>query len=127
MGLWGRPMGICGQWLPESSGGRLNPVTWSATAAEQRIQVHSALFYHPETEPDRLVGIRIPYHTGGTLRRGAARLLPAACCLPCCCVCLPAAACYAGRTIARDSTVLPVPRTTAVQLCTGTVQLATGS
>jgi hypothetical protein len=30
-------------------------VTWSATAAEQRIQVHSALFYHPETHADRLV------------------------------------------------------------------------
>jgi hypothetical protein len=30
-------------------------VTWSATAAEQRIQVHSALFYHPERDADRLV------------------------------------------------------------------------
>jgi hypothetical protein len=30
-------------------------VTWSATAAEQRIPVHSALFYHPETHADRLV------------------------------------------------------------------------
>jgi hypothetical protein len=33
-------------------------VTWSATAAEQRIQVHSALFYHPETHADRLVHVR---------------------------------------------------------------------